>query len=132
MPMLQTEHEFTLPMGYVDGEGNLHRHGIMRLATAGDEILPLKDPRVRNNEAYLVVILLARVITRLGSLSVVNPQVIEGLFAKDFAFLQSVYNRINGYEPDPPRVCPHCRKEFEVPAPSGEFVATPANGSAGR
>ncbi|MFW5772148.1 MAG: hypothetical protein ACOCZH_02410, partial [Phototrophicaceae bacterium] len=72
--MLQTEYEFTLPMGYIDGEGQLHRNGIMRLATAADEILPLRDPRVQSNPAYLVVILLSRVITRLGTVSPITPQ----------------------------------------------------------
>ena len=79
--MFQTEYEFTLPFGYLDGEGTLHREGVMRLATAADEILPLKDPRVQSNQAYLIVILLARVITRLGSLAQINPKVIEGLYA---------------------------------------------------
>lgn len=76
--MFQTEHEFTLPFGYVDDDGNLHRDGVMRLATAGDEILPLKDPRVQANQAYLVIILLARVVTRLGSVPQVTPKLIEG------------------------------------------------------
>ena len=93
--MLQTEFEFTLPLGYVDADGSVHKDGIMRLATAADEILPLRDPRVQNNPAYLVVILLSRVITRLGSLSQVTPQVIEGLFAADLAYLQDRYNAIN-------------------------------------
>lgn len=93
--MLQTEFEFTLPMGYVDADGNVHKDGVMRLATAADEILPLRDPRVQNNPAYLVVILLSRVITRLGTLSQVTPQVIEGLFAADLAYLQDRYNIIN-------------------------------------
>ena len=113
--MLQTEHEFALPMGYVDGDGNLHRDGVMRLATAADEILPCKDQRVQANEAYLIVILLSRVITRLGSLSQVNPKVIEGLFAGDLAFLQELYNRINqnGHARLPAR-CPRCEHAFEV------------------
>jgi hypothetical protein len=93
--MLQTEYDFTLPLGYVDQDGALHREGTMRLATAADEILPLKDPRVRGNDAYLIVILLARVIERLGSVPQVTPKVIEGLFAADLAFLQDLYNRIN-------------------------------------
>jgi hypothetical protein len=93
--MLQTEYEFTLPLGYVDQDGELHRDGTMRLATAADEILPLKDPRVRSNEAYLIVILLSRVIERLGSLPQVTPKVVEGLFAADLAYLQDLYNRIN-------------------------------------
>ena len=113
--MLQTEYEFTLPAGYVDKEGNLHREGIMRLATAADEILPLKDPRVQSNPAYLIIILLSRVITQLGSLEVINPKVIEGLFASDLAYLQDLYNRINGNGTRSLQiVCPHCEKDFVV------------------
>lgn len=92
---LQTEFEFTLPRGYVDQEGNLHRQGVMRLATAMDEIEPLRDYRVRNNSAYLVILLLARVITRLGSLPAVDTYVIENLFAADLAYLQALYRQIN-------------------------------------
>src|SRR5438105_13745760 len=84
---LQTEYEFTLPRGYVDDEGNLHRRGVMRLATATDEITPMKDIRVKNNQAYLTVVLLARVITKLGTLEVINTTLIERLFSADFAYL---------------------------------------------
>jgi len=113
--MLQTEYEFTLPLGYVDAEGNLHREGVMRLATAGDEILPLKDPRVQSNEAYLILILLARVVTRLGSLGQINPKVIESLYAADLAYLQELYNRINhDGRPCLEAVCPKCETRFEV------------------
>ena len=93
--MLQTEYEFTLPLGYIDQDGELHRDGTMRLATAADEILPLKDPRVRANEAYLIVILLSRVVGRLGSLPQITPKIVEGLFAADLAYLQDLYNRVN-------------------------------------
>lgn len=92
---LQTEHEFTLPNGYVE-DGKIHKTGLMRLATAADEILPQKDPRVQNNQAYLDIIILSRVITRLGSLNEINPRIIEGLFVQDLAFLQDFYRRING------------------------------------
>ncbi len=113
--MLQTEYEFTLPAGYVDKEGNLHREGIMRLATAADEIVPLKDPRVQANPAYLIVILLSRVITRLGSVEVINPKVIEGLFASDLAYLQDLYNRLNGNGRRSLQIiCPHCEQDFAV------------------
>ena len=95
-----TEVEFELPKGYVDAEGNLHRKGVMRLATAADEIYPLKDPRVQNWPAYLIVLLLARVVTRLGRLPEVHPGVIEGLFSEDLAYLQKLYNRINGLMPE--------------------------------
>ena len=113
--MLQTEFEFTLPAGYVDQEGNVHRDGVMRRATAADEILPLKDPRVQANPAYLVVILLSRVITHLGSLPVINPKMIEELFASDLSYLQDMYNRINGNGSHASQVvCPHCQQKFEV------------------
>jgi hypothetical protein len=116
---IQTEFPFTLPHGYLDGEGNLHREGSMRMSTAYDEIAPLKDPRVGANPGYLVIILLSRVITRLGELEQINPKVIEGLFSGDLAYLQDLYQRINqnGHS----RllvVCPHCQGEFEVEAAS--------------
>ena len=99
-PAFQTEIEFELPKGYVDDTGTLHRRGTMRLATAADEILPLRDPRVQQNEAYLTVIVLARVITRLGSLPDVHAGVIEGLYASDLAYLQRLYDRFNAVEDD--------------------------------
>lgn len=95
---LQTEYLFHLPRGYVDREGNIHREGIMRLANAGDEILPLSDPRVRQNPGYLTILLLSRVITRLGSLPIVNANVIEGLYTMDITYLQDLYQRINTME----------------------------------
>jgi hypothetical protein len=112
---MQTEFPFTLPHGYLDAEGNLHREGTMRMSTAYDEITPLKDPRVGANPGYLVIILLSRVITRLGELEQINPKVIEGLFSGDLAYLQDLYQRLNqnGHS----RllvVCPHCQGEFEV------------------
>jgi hypothetical protein len=113
--MFETEFEFTLPLGYVDKDGNLHREGIMKLATAADEILPLKDPRVQGNPAYLIVILLSRVITRLGSLSQINPKVIEGLYAADLSYLQEFYNRINrNGKANIEASCPKCDHSFEV------------------
>jgi hypothetical protein len=113
--MLQTEFPFTLPMGYVDEEGNLHKEGTMRLATALDEIAPLKDPRVQSNQAYLLLILLSRVVSRLGTLEYINPKVIEGLYAADLAYLQDLYSRINQTGQNRVRTqCPHCEKEFEV------------------
>jgi hypothetical protein len=121
--MFQTEHEFTLPLGYVDSQGNLHRDGTMRLATAADEILLLKDPRVQSNQAYIVVILLSRVVSRLGSVSQVTPKVIESLYAADLTFLQDLYNRINrGGRSSLPAVCPQCTHSFEVELqPEGGF-----------
>ncbi len=97
---LQTEFEFTLPRGYVDPEGVLHKKGRMRLATAMDEIAPLRDPRVRANQAYLVIILLARVITQLGTVDVIDTGVIENLFSADLAFLQDLYRKINELDPE--------------------------------
>ena len=94
--LLPTEFEFTLPMGYADENGELHKIGVMRLATAADEVLPLRDPRVQQNPAYLTVILLSRVVTKLGSVPQVNPGVIEKLYTADFSFLQSFYELING------------------------------------
>jgi hypothetical protein len=91
----RTEVEFELPKGYVDESGALHRRGVMRLATAADEILPLRDPRVQQNEAYVAVIVLSRVITRLGALQDIHTGLIEGLFAADFAYLQRLYEELN-------------------------------------
>lgn len=96
---LQTEFPFTLPKGYVDEEGRLHRQGTMRLATARDEIQPLRDPRVKENEAYLTIILLSRVITDLGHLDQVTPKIIEGLFAADLSYLQDFYQIVNFGDP---------------------------------
>lgn len=128
--MFQTEYEFTLPCGFLDEDGTLHKDGIMRRATAADEILPLKDPRVLKNEAYMIVILLARVVTRLGSLAAVNPKIIEGLFATDLAYLQALYNKINRLEA-PLETCPHCEKPLSTTADRegnglGESSATPS------
>jgi len=95
---LQTEYEFTLPKGFVDEEGTLHKKGLMRLATAADEILPQKDSRVQGNPAYLILILLSRVITKLGDLSSINPNTMENLFLEDLNYLQALYQKINGYE----------------------------------
>ena len=101
MAGLQTEFDFVLPKGYVDGDGNLHRKGTMRLATARDEMEPLRDPRVQDaNDPYLTIIVLSRVVTELGTLSQVTPREIEGLFAADLAFLQDVYGIINFGTPD--------------------------------
>lgn len=112
---LQTEFEFTLPRGYVDQEGNLHRQGVMRLATAMDEIAPLRDLRVRSNQAYLVIVLLSRVIVRLGNLPQVTTSVIENLFAADLAYLQAFYRQINEHGVSAFDItCPDCQAKFEV------------------
>lgn len=112
---MQTEFEFTLPRGYVDASGEVHREGRIRLATSLDEIEPQQDPRVRSNEAYLPVLLLARVVTRLGNLPAVTPRVIEGLFAADLAYLEDLYERINSVESVRVGVaCPECSAQFQV------------------
>ncbi len=119
--MFQTEYEFTLPKGYVDEDGNLYKKGVMRLATAADEILPLKDPRVQQNPAYLTIILLSRVVTKLGDLPAMNPRIIEELFASDLAYLQEFYRKINGDGTTSIKArCPKCEHEFEVDIGSGE------------
>lgn len=120
--MQQTEFAFVLPQGYVDPDGNVHRDGTMRLATAYDEITPMRDPRVQRNPGYLVIILLSRVITRLGNLDQVNTKMIEGLFSGDLLYLQDFYQRINQNGHSRLRVaCPHCEGEFEVETvPVGE------------
>ncbi|SDL95639.1 hypothetical protein [Nonomuraea jiangxiensis] len=133
-PAFSTEHAFTLPLGYLDASGTLHRDGVMRLATAADEILPMKDPRVQALPTYLIVILLARVVVRLGSLPQVDPAVVEGLFSQDLTYLQELYNRVNGLSPPTVAVtCPRCEAGFELEAPMpGESAATPWNGSTRR
>lgn len=132
--MFQTEYEFTLPCGYADDEGTLHRDGVMRRATAADEILPLKDPRVVKNQAYLIVILLSRVVTRLGGIPQVNPKIIEGLFASDLAYLQNLYNEVNRLDNGHALVsCPQCQHEFQPETAELEgLLATPSAGSTRR
>lgn len=118
----QTEFEFTLPKGFVEENGDLHKKGIMRLATAADEILPMKDPRVQSNPAYLTVILLSRVITKLGNLQAINPKIIENMFASDLSYLQDFYRRINENGSGKSRTtCPKCEHQFDVEEePRGE------------
>jgi hypothetical protein len=112
---MRTEIEFTLPRGYVDAGGVVHREGRMRLATARDEIEPLREVEVRQNQAYLSILLLSRTITRIGEVTDITPQLVEGLFAADFDHLQRLYERINS---DGEAVgvvsCPACAHEFEV------------------
>jgi hypothetical protein len=112
---IQTEFEFVLPRGYVDGDGQVHRKGVMRLATAMDEIAPLRDPRVKANEAYLTIILLSRVITQLGALPSVTTKTIESLYAADLAYLQDLYRRINEEGVNVIQAtCPSCGHTFET------------------
>lgn len=117
---LQTEFAFELPVGFLDDDGVVHRTGTMRLARARDEIAPLRDPRVRDNEAYLTVLLLSRTITKLGTLPAVTPATVEGLFAPDLAFLQDLYRRVNSEGHTRASVsCPSCRTDFTVDVAGG-------------
>ncbi|MGF1238631.1 hypothetical protein [Streptomyces sp. 2-6] len=112
---LRTEFPFQLPRGYVDESGAVHRDGTMRLSTARDELVPLRDVRVQENPAYLSVVLLGRVITRLGTLPMVHDGIVENMFASDLAFLQDFYRQINAEGHTRAAVrCPHCAEPFEV------------------
>lgn len=123
---LRTEFPFSLPQGYLDAGGVRHCDGVMRLATARDEIMPLGDVRVRENEAYLSVLLLSRVVMRLGDLTTVTPAVIEGLFARDLAFLQDLYRRLNLEGSSEVTVrCPNCRHEHAVDVAGGAPGGSP-------
>ncbi|MFE4965718.1 hypothetical protein [Streptomyces sp. NPDC056660] len=113
--VLRTEFPFQLPRGYVDEQGTVHRDGVMRLSTARDELIPLRDVRVQENPAFLSVVLLGRVITRLGTLAFVHDGVVENMFASDLAFLQDFYRQINAEGHTRAAVnCPHCSEPFEV------------------
>lgn len=114
----KTEVDFELPKGFVDKDGEVHKKGVMRLATAADEIIPLKDPKVQNNPGYLSIILLSRVITKLGTLEKIDTKVIEGLFTADLAYLQTLYQSLNAIEPIKIEVdCPSCGKTFATEVP---------------
>ena len=127
----KTEFPFTLPKGYIDSDGNLHRTGVMRLATAKDEIVPLQDYRVQNNRAYLVIVLLSRVISKLGDLPMVDTEVIENLFSTDLAYLQEFYRKINeeGGAPKHHVACPKCGHEMDVDMVTGALLEGPEGGS---
>ena len=119
---LRTEFEFDLPRGYVDRSGTVHRHGVMRLATARDELIPLHDDRVRENAAYLTIVLLARVITKLGTLDEVHAGILENMFASDVAFLQDLYRRVNEEGHTRAAVCcPACKHNFSVDMAGGRL-----------
>jgi hypothetical protein len=122
MMPIQTEVEFTLPKGFIDDQGTLHRSGVMRLATAADEILPLKEASVQKNPAYLTVILLSRVVVKLGDVNLITPTTIERMFAADVSYLQDLYNELNGVSPQTVKVtCPTCDADFDLERPtSGE------------
>ncbi len=119
---LRTEFEFELPRGYVDRSGTVHRHGTMRLATARDELVPLHDDRVRENAAYLTIVILGRVVTRLGTLDDIHAGILENMFASDVAFLQDLYRRINQEGHTRAAVaCPACKHEFSVDMAGGRL-----------
>ncbi|NEQ20788.1 MAG: phage tail assembly protein [Microcoleus sp. SIO2G3] len=122
-----TEYDFTLPRGLVDETGVVHRQGIIRLATAKDELMTQKDQRVKNDPAYSTLVMLAQVITSLGSLTTITPEILENLFTQDLAYLRELYNRINQQDSSSqPVQCPECSYQFEVEfALSGESSATP-------
>jgi hypothetical protein len=120
---LQTEFEFTLPKGYVDDDGTLHKQGRMRLATAADEIQPLQNPQVQSNSSYLTVVLLARTVTELGSLESVDETVVQNLFVSDLEYLQAMYERINNSGINAvDTVCPDCGEDFTVEVETGAHV----------
>jgi len=119
-PLLRTEFPFVLPRGYVDAAGTVHRDGSMRLATARDELVPLRDDRVRENPAYLAVVLLARVITRIGTITDVHAGLVEDMFASDLAFLQDLYRRVNAEgHTRAAATCPSCGHEFGIDLAGG-------------
>jgi hypothetical protein len=119
---LRTEFPFELPRGYVDGSGNVHRSGVMRLATGRDELVPLRDDRVRENPAYLSVVLLARVVTRLGTIDDIHAGIVENMFATDVAFLQDLYRRVNQEGHTRAGVtCPSCQHSFAVDVAGGRL-----------
>ena len=119
---LVTEFSFLLPRGYVDRSGTVHRDGVMRLATARDELVPLRDDRVRENPAYLTVVLLSRVIERIGTIDDIHPGIVEDLFATDLAFLQDLYRRVNTEGHTRATVtCPSCEHHFAVDVSGGRL-----------
>lgn len=112
----QTEYEFQLPRGYIDGNGDIHKKGIMRLATAADEIMPVRDPRVQANPEYLTIMILSRVIIKLGTLEHINTSTIEQFFTADLAYLNDFYQRINTIEePEYEGICPNCHQHIKMP-----------------
>jgi hypothetical protein len=112
---MKTEYAFKLPRGYLDPGGTVHSEGTMRLATARDEIEPLREAEVRRNDAYLSVLLLSRVVTRLGDVTDITPETIERLYAADFDHLQRLYERLNSDgEVVGSVTCPECSHAFEV------------------
>lgn len=126
----KTEHRFRLPRGFVEPDGTVHRDGVMRLATARDEIMPLSDYRVQSNRAYLVIVLLSRVITKLGDLDRITVETIENLFSTDLAYLQEFYRKINEEAGTPKHhvACPKCAHEFDIDMATGAIITEEAGG----
>ena len=121
MPFERTEYRFTLPTGYVAVDGTIHKQGWMREESMGDTVITQKHPAVRDNPAYLSVMLLARVVTKLGTVEYIDTKVIEGLFASDFAYLMEFYKRINTpAAATVEAICPKCGHRFAVEPPSPE------------
>jgi hypothetical protein len=129
----KTSFPFRLPRGYVDEKGEVHRDGVMRLATARDEILPLQDYRVQSNRAYLVIVLLSRVISKLGDDEHVSVDMIENLFSTDLAYLQEFYRKTNeeGGTPKHHIVCPKCQHEMDVDMVTGALITDGGSGQSG-
>jgi len=129
----KTQFPFRLPRGYVDPEGNVHQDGVMRLATARDEIIPLQDYRVQANRAYLVIVLLSRVVVKLGTEERIGVDIIENLFSTDLAYLQEFYRKINeeGGAPKHHVVCPKCATEMDVDMVTGALITEGEEGGAG-
>ena len=118
MSNLETKVSFELPKGYVDSNGKVHKLGIMRLATAADEIIPMNDNRVKLNPAYLSILILERVVIKLGELPHIDAKIIENLYTPDMTYLQDLYQRINSIEPPEVSViCPKCSHQFKVSVP---------------
>ena len=130
----KTEYKFTLPRGFVDADGKVHKDGTMRLATARDEILPLQDYRVQANRAYLVIILLSRVVSRIGDVTHVTVDVVENLFSTDLAFLQEFYRKINeeGGAPKHHIACGKCGHEMDVDMVTGALLGQSGEGGSGQ
>ena len=128
---MKTEFKFRLPRGFVESDGTVHRDGVMRLATARDEIVPLQDYRVQSNRAYLVIVLLSRVVTQLGNLERISVDTIENLFSTDLAYLQEFYRKINEEQGTPKHhvACPKCAHEFDIDMATGALIT---EGSEGR
>ncbi|AII10345.1 hypothetical protein [Rhodococcus opacus] len=119
---LRTEFGFLLPRGYVDATGTVHRDGVMRLATARDELVSQRDDRVREDPSYLTVVLISRVVSRLGGIDDVHAGIVENMFASDLAFLQDLYRRVNQDGHTRAGVtCPDCGSSFAVDIAGGRL-----------